>query len=259
MKIKEVEQLLGVERANIRYYEKEALISPNRTENSYRDYSPEDVERLKVVIILRKIGVPIADIRSVLNGEKSLTDALKENEQNLLNQMKELNGALRLCQKMEKEQVELDTMDPDFYWEEIHQEEKTGHVFVDICKDYLKYEKGILYQIFGDIDDIADKIGWNRSKKILAIAVVAAYCTGLGLFGFFVLKQGSLWESFHLPLVWFIVLSLLYLPDFELQRKYPKAAKLYKKIMPIACAVVIGAFLILIAVMCILQYLFPGA
>ncbi len=253
MKIKEVEQLLGVERANIRYYEKEALISPNRTKNSYRDYSPEDVERLKIIIILRKIGVSITDIRSVLNGEKSLADALKENEQNLLNQMKELNGALRLCQKMEKEQVELDTIDSDYYWEEIHQEENKGNVFVDICKDYLKYEKGILYSIFGDIDDFADKIGWNRSKKILALAVVLAYCTGLGLFGFFVLKEESFWESFRIPLLWFIVASLLYLPDFLLQRKYPKAAKLYKKFMPIACAVVIGLFLILILIMCILN------
>ena len=54
---------------------------------------------------------------------------------------------------------------------------------------------------------------------------------------FLVLKEESFWESFRIPLLWFIVASLLYLPDFLLQRKYPKAAKLYKRIMLIACTV----------------------
>ena len=43
MTIKEVEQCFGVPRATVRFYEKEGLLSPTRSENGYREYSEEDV------------------------------------------------------------------------------------------------------------------------------------------------------------------------------------------------------------------------
>ena len=46
MKINEVEQLVGVTKRNIRFYEKEGLLSPGRTDNGYRDYGEADVEAL---------------------------------------------------------------------------------------------------------------------------------------------------------------------------------------------------------------------
>lgn len=48
MKIKELEELLGIPRATIRFYEKQGLIKPVRIrENEYRDYSDEDIAKLK--------------------------------------------------------------------------------------------------------------------------------------------------------------------------------------------------------------------
>ena len=38
MTIKELETRTGMERANIRFYEKEGLLSPKRLDNGYRDY-----------------------------------------------------------------------------------------------------------------------------------------------------------------------------------------------------------------------------
>ena len=50
MTIKEVEQMTGLTRSNIRYYEKEKLICPKRNENNgYREYSNEDVENIKKI------------------------------------------------------------------------------------------------------------------------------------------------------------------------------------------------------------------
>ena len=46
MTIKEVEQILGIPRATVRFYEKEGLIEP-KEKNGYRDYSQTDVIRLK--------------------------------------------------------------------------------------------------------------------------------------------------------------------------------------------------------------------
>ena len=47
MTIKEVEQHLEVPRATVRFYEKEGLTNPQRGENGYREYSEEDVTRLR--------------------------------------------------------------------------------------------------------------------------------------------------------------------------------------------------------------------
>ena len=43
MTIKEVEQALSVSRANIRFYEKEGLLTANRKSNNYRDYTEENL------------------------------------------------------------------------------------------------------------------------------------------------------------------------------------------------------------------------
>ena len=47
MTIKEIEQITGLTRSNIRFYEKEKLISPVRNaSNGYREYSEEDIKTI---------------------------------------------------------------------------------------------------------------------------------------------------------------------------------------------------------------------
>ena len=44
MKINKVEELVGITKKNIRFYEEKGLITPARNEeNRYREYSEEDV------------------------------------------------------------------------------------------------------------------------------------------------------------------------------------------------------------------------
>ena len=57
MRIQELEGIVGSDRATIRFYEKEGLITPNRSENGYRDYTPENAEELKK-IRTEKAGSP---------------------------------------------------------------------------------------------------------------------------------------------------------------------------------------------------------
>lgn len=48
MKINEVERLVGITKKNIRFYEEQGLLNPDRNrENGYRDYSEEDVQTLE--------------------------------------------------------------------------------------------------------------------------------------------------------------------------------------------------------------------
>ena len=77
MRIKEVEELVGITRKNIRFYEKEGLLTPGRElENSYRDYTDDDVRRLRVIKLLRKLDMPISAISDVLENRLSLPEAL---------------------------------------------------------------------------------------------------------------------------------------------------------------------------------------
>ena len=99
MKINEVEQQAGITKRNIRFpkesiydcpaglchllqdpirfYEQQGLLSPKRNgENGYRDYSEEDVEELKKIKLLRKLSLPIEEIRKIQSGALVLEDAL---------------------------------------------------------------------------------------------------------------------------------------------------------------------------------------
>ena len=49
MKIKQAEELAGITSKNIRFYEEQGLIHPERYDNGYRNYTSEDVEVLKKI------------------------------------------------------------------------------------------------------------------------------------------------------------------------------------------------------------------
>ena len=152
MTIKEVEQLLEVPRATVRFYEKEGLITPTREGNGYRDYSDEDVEKLKKIIILRKIGMSVEEIDDLFDGIRSMDEALDANIENLQKQMDELKGAMKLSQKMKEDFVQIASMDVNAYWNTIEEEEKQGNRFMDIAKDIIEIEKGVFASYFSATD-----------------------------------------------------------------------------------------------------------
>ena len=43
MKIKQVEELVGITRKNIRFYEEQGLLNVERAENGYREYHTADI------------------------------------------------------------------------------------------------------------------------------------------------------------------------------------------------------------------------
>ena len=61
MTIKEIEAETGLPRANVRYYESEGLITPERKENGYRVYSREDAQELMKIKLLRCLEFSIPE------------------------------------------------------------------------------------------------------------------------------------------------------------------------------------------------------
>lgn len=64
--IGELAKLTGTDPKTIRFYERVELISPPR-HGRFRTYLASDVRRLKNILTLRRLGVPIAQIREILD------------------------------------------------------------------------------------------------------------------------------------------------------------------------------------------------
>ena len=78
MKINEVEQLVGITKKNIRFYEEQGLLSPCRNkENGYREYSSADVQILQRIKLLRKLGLPLEEIRLMQAGRSTAADSMR--------------------------------------------------------------------------------------------------------------------------------------------------------------------------------------
>lgn len=118
MTIKEVEQITGLTRSNIRFYEKEKLISPERNANNgYREYSEEDIKTIKKVAYLRTLGISVDDIRRISNKEANLYDVVKAQRQCLDQQLSELKNAKKMCERMlsSDEKIDYENLDIEQY------------------------------------------------------------------------------------------------------------------------------------------------
>ena len=102
MTIKELEEALGMTRANIRFYEQEGLLSPARLENGYRDYSPADLETLRKIKLLRKLDLDLNAIRAVQAGTLPLPDALAAQLAALERDQSALDRARTVCEALRR-------------------------------------------------------------------------------------------------------------------------------------------------------------
>ncbi len=115
MNIREIEQQLGIPRANVRYYEKEGLLHPQRRENNYRDYTDEDVETLKKIRLLRQLEMPVDTIRAVQAGEVSLEEALSRQSLLLEGEAARVDQAREMCRSMLDDHATYPALDPARY------------------------------------------------------------------------------------------------------------------------------------------------
>ncbi|MCI9417539.1 MAG: MerR family transcriptional regulator [Eubacterium sp.] len=139
MNIKEVELLTQISKQNIRFYEKKGLLHPKRNEeNSYREYSPEDVERLKQIKIFRKLDVSLENIQKILDGE-DMNTILKEHLHLLEEKQNELDAAIQMCNFLL--QTQTDSIDTEAILSRIENIERKGGHFMSIVYDYKKIAK----------------------------------------------------------------------------------------------------------------------
>ena len=74
IRITDLTNHLGISSRSLRYYEQVGLIQSVRSDTEkYRFYDTENIERLKQIMVLRKMQIPIKDILHIYESEDMST------------------------------------------------------------------------------------------------------------------------------------------------------------------------------------------
>ena len=141
MKIKYVEELVGITKKNIRFYEEQGLLAPDRAENGYREYGQADVDRLMQIKLLRKLGVPIEEIKRIFQGSIHLDDCLDRHLDELERQKENLAKMQVISEQIIASHVTLQNLDTENYLNQVESMEKEGTSFMDVEKTDRRRKK----------------------------------------------------------------------------------------------------------------------
>lgn len=162
MRIQEVEQQVGITKKNIRFYEKEGLLQPGRRlENGYRDYREEDVETLKRIKLLRKLAVPLEEIRKVQSRSMTMESVLRRHMITLEEQSSNLSKIQAVCEELVEKKEQYGQLDTDAWLAEMEKLEKEGMHFMDVKRQDKRQKKQgalIAAAVFGTLMAAVDAL-----------------------------------------------------------------------------------------------------
>lgn len=142
MKINEVERLIGITKKNIRFYEEQGLLTPNRNkENGYRDYNEDDIRTLEQIKLLRKLGLPLDEIRMMQAGRSTIADSMRRHLVTLEREKQNLAQSEALCRQLKEEEGTLQNLDAKILLEEMERLEQKGAAF----QNKQKYDMRLSY------------------------------------------------------------------------------------------------------------------
>ena len=165
MKINQVEELVGITKKNIRFYEDQGLVEPDRNpENGYRDYSLKDVERLRKIKLLRMVDVSCEDIRRLIQGSLSLKECMESNSVRLTHKQRDIGHMKDMCEQIASENAKFEDMNAGEYLEHMKEQEKGGVQFMDVKKSDVKVRRtgAVLAAIAG----ILVMMGWMSAGVV---------------------------------------------------------------------------------------------
>ena len=160
MTIKEVEELSNMTRANIRFYEKEGLITPQRDSNGYRNYTEQDVDILKRIRLLRTVHLGLEEIRSLSEKESELTDVLLIHLRTLKKEQKDLEQSKAICEQLCRDQAAYESFDAEHYFNLL--EKAPSEIPAELEADSLPKVRAPWKRYFARlIDETIYLIFWN--------------------------------------------------------------------------------------------------
>lgn len=129
LSIQEVAKLTGTTSRTLRHYDDIGLLTPSRTgHNGYRYYDDRSLVRLQRILLLRELGLGLAEIAKVLDEETSATAALqahlgwlRQEQQRLSRQIASVESTVNALQARRSPMAEkmFDGFDHTQYREEV--------------------------------------------------------------------------------------------------------------------------------------------
>jgi DNA-binding transcriptional MerR regulator len=184
MKINQVAELVDITKKNIRFYEDQGLVNPDRNpENGYREYSMEDVKQLSQVKLLRQLGVSCEDIRKLRANELSLEKCVKKRVAELSDETENIEHMKTICEMLAEDSEDLSSLDASKYLDKMKELEKGGVSFMNVkSSDVRKRKNGAIIAAAVTVVFMAAVIGliiWADSidpaPKGLLILMVAIF------------------------------------------------------------------------------------
>ena len=86
------------------------------------------------------MGISVDVIRRIINGEESLYSAAERSRDELQKQIKELTGAISLCNQIIADETTVDNLDTHATWDRIKTDESRGITFASIINDYADFQ-----------------------------------------------------------------------------------------------------------------------
>lgn len=76
MLINETAKMCNITKKAVQYYVEQGLVNPEVLENGYKDFSEQDTKLLKKIVLYRKLGLSISEIKRVLENHNEVSGIL---------------------------------------------------------------------------------------------------------------------------------------------------------------------------------------
>ncbi len=127
MFINEVENIVGLSKKSIRYYEENGLLNPKRKENSkYRIYSEDDIRKLKTIKFLRELDVSIRELKLLNDQEITLKECLEDKIIKIEKEEENYHSIKDMCKEIILNEDDFDNIDINKYFQKIKVLNKEG-------------------------------------------------------------------------------------------------------------------------------------
>lgn len=139
MLVSDVESITGLSKKSIRYYEEVGLVHPTRnTENDYRIYSLEDIEKLKRIKFLRELNVSIHDMQLLDSGSLTLMDCMYDRIKKIEAEEEKFKKIRNMCVEISRSNATFSTIEIEKYFRQMNILNKEGFTMRSVCIDHSK-------------------------------------------------------------------------------------------------------------------------
>ena len=164
MKISEIAQITGLSVSNIRFYERKGLVNPDRRiDSKYRDYTTQDVELIKRIVLYRKMDLSIEEIQNIVKDDMDDKQIVKNHLSELERKREMINNSMVLCEMFVYDE---DNVDVDYYLNYVNQEENNGSVFAKVDELYNEFEEFSKNTILPDYSIVSAYVPEQWRKRI---------------------------------------------------------------------------------------------